>query len=68
MFKPESWQSHSEYRTFVTAFRRRLSRNYPKYHFDSYEKEYQKLLELNLDPAMEFMSSFYSSGGRPAKN
>lgn len=67
MFKPESWQSHSEYRTFVTASRR-LSRNYPKYHFDSYEKEYQKLLELDLDPAMEFMSSFYSSGGRPAKN
>ena len=60
MFKPESWQSHSEYRTFVTAFRQRLSRNYPKYHFDSYEKEYRKLLELNLDPAMEFMSSFYN--------
>ena len=68
MFKPELWQSHSEYRTFITAFRRRLSRNNPKYHFDSYEKEYQKLLELDLDPAMEFMSSFYSSGGRPAKN
>lgn len=68
MFKPELWQSHSKYRTIVNTFGHRLSRNNPKYKFDSYDKERQKLLNMNLDPVMEFISKFYSSGGRPAKN
>ena len=49
MFKPESWQSHNEYRTLVNTYGRRLSRNYPKYAFGLYDKECQKLLNLNLD-------------------
>ena len=65
MFKPELWQSHDEYRTLVTTFGRKLSRNHPKYAFDTYEKERQKLLLLNLDT---IMTPFYSSGGRPAKH
>lgn len=68
MFKPEFWQSHDEYRTLVTQIGHRLSRNEPKYAFRSYETERQKLLNLNLDPIMEYLSSFYSSTGRPAKN
>ncbi len=66
MFKPELWQSHNEYRTLVTKIGRRLSRNNHKYSFDSYEEEYQKLLNLNLDPLAQFIPPFYSNGGRPA--
>ena len=68
MFKHELWQSHDEYRTIVNTFGRRLSRNNPKYAFDFYDKERQKLLNLNLDSIAEYISKFYSAGGRPAKN
>ncbi len=68
MFKPELWQSHDEYRTLVTTVGRRLSRNNPKYSFDIYEEERQKLLNLNLDPLTEYIPRFYSEGGRPAKH
>ena len=68
MFKPESWQSHNEYRTIVNTYGRRLSRNNPKYFFDLYDKERQKLLNLNLDPLLGFLPRFYSKTGRPAKN
>ena len=68
MFKPELWQSHNEYRTIVTKIGRRLSRNNPKYSFDSYEEERQKLINLNLDPLVQFIKDFYSTVGRPAKH
>lgn len=68
MFKPELWQSHDEYRTIVNTYGRRLSRNNPRYAFDLYDKERQKLLNLNLDAVMEYFPSFYSDSGRPAKN
>ncbi len=64
MFKPELWQSHNEYRTIVTKMSRRLSRNNPKYSFDNYEEERQKLLNLNLDPLLEYIPEFYSKAGR----
>ena len=53
MFKPESWQSHDEYRTNVITVGRRLSRNNPKYSFNEYDEECQKLLNLNLDPLLD---------------
>ena len=65
MFKPELWQSHDEYGTIVSSFARRLSRNYPKYFFQDFEKEQEKLLNLNLDPLLDFIPRFYSQGGRP---
>lgn len=68
MFKPELWQSHDEYRTIVSSMGRRLSRNNPKYSFDSYDEERQKLLNLNLDPLLELIPAFYSDGGRPAQH
>ena len=68
MFKPESWQNHDEYRTIANTYGRRLSRNNPKYSFDLYDKERQKLLNLNLDTIAEYIADFYSAGGRPAKN
>lgn len=68
MFKPELWQSHDEYRTIVNSFGRRLSRNNPRYHFDLYSKEQQKLLALNLDPVRDYIAQYYSNTGRPAKN
>ena len=64
MFKPELWQSHNEYRTIVNTYGRKLSRNNPKYALDSYDKERQKLLNMNLDPVIAYISGFYSSGGR----
>lgn len=66
MFKPELWQSHDEYRTFVTTTARRLSRNNQKYSFDSYNEEYQKLLTLDLDQLLDFLPELYSGSGRPA--
>lgn len=66
MFKPELWQSHDEYRTLVTTAGRRLSRNNPKYAFDSYKKERDKLLSLDLDPLLDLIPAYYSGGGRPA--
>ena len=68
MFKPDSWQSHNEYRTIVTKIGRKLSRNNAKYSFDTYEEERQKLFNLNLDPLAGFIQTFYSAGGRPAKH
>lgn len=68
MFKPESWQSHNEYRTIVTTIGHRLSRNNPKYSFNEYDEERQKLLNLNLDPLTGYIPGFYSDGGRPAKH
>ena len=58
MFKPESWQSHDEYRTIVSKFGRRLSRNNPKYSFSDYDMERDKLLNLNLDPLLEYIPGF----------
>ncbi len=55
MFKPELWQSHDKYKTIVTKIDHRLSRNNPKYSFDSFEEEHQKLLNLNLDPLIEYI-------------
>ena len=66
MFKPESWQSHDEYRTIVATIGHRLSRNNPKYSFNEYDEERQKLLNLNLDPLLDYIPAFYSKGGRPA--
>ena len=68
MFKPELWQSHDEYRTIVSKFGRRLSRNYPKYSWGDYDEERLKLLNLNLDPLTGYIPGFYSDGGRPAKH
>ena len=68
MFKPELWQSHDEYRTLVSAFGHRPSRNNHKYSFNEYDEERLKLLNLNLDPLLEYITGFYSRGGRPAKH
>ena len=68
MFKPELWQSHDEYRTLVTTVGRRLSRNNPKYSFDLYKEEQDKLLNLDLDPLLDLIPAYYSDGGRPAQH
>ena len=68
MFKPELWQSHDEYRTIVNSLGKKFSRNNPRYQFDAYSKERQKLLSLNLAPLLDYLPQFYSPEGRPAKN
>ena len=60
MFKPELWQSHDEYRTIVNSLGKKLSRNNPRYQFDAYSKERQKLLSLNLDPLMDYLPNSIS--------
>lgn len=68
MFKPELWQSHDEYRTIIFKTGRKLLRNNPKYSFNDYNEECQKLLNLNLDPLLDYIPKFYSETGRPAKH
>ena len=62
------WQSHQEYLHFLHE---------TKVHLDSSQRarlrlEFgavrEKLRLLDLDPVMDYISSFYSSTGRPAKN
>lgn len=62
------WQSHKDYL---------FSLHETKVHFDSSQRSRlqlefgpvrEKLRLLNLGPAMEYLSSFYSHTGRPAKN
>jgi len=62
MFKPESWQSHDEYRTIVATIGHRLSRNNPKYSFNEYDEERQKLLNLNLDPLPDCQRQAFRPG------
>ena len=57
-----------EYRTIITTIGHRLSRNNPKYSFNEYDEERQKLLNLNLDPLLDYIPAFYSKGGRPAEH
>ena len=68
MFKPELWQSHNEYRTIVNSLGKKLSRNNPRYQFDTYSRERQKLLSLNLDPLTDYLPPVDSPAGPPAKN
>ncbi len=46
----------------------KFSRNNPKYSFNEYDAERQKLLNLNLDPLLDYIPGFYSQSGRPAKH
>ena len=64
MFKPESWQSHDEYRTIVNTFGRRLSRNNPKYSFHEYDEERRKLLNPSLNPLPEYIHHQFLFQGR----
>lgn len=68
MFKPESWQSHNKYRTIVPTIERKLSRNNLKYSWTVYDEECQKLLNLNLEPLLDYIRRFYSEGVRPANH
>ncbi len=62
------WQSHQDYLNFLHE---------TKVHLDSSQRTRlllgfgpvrEKLRLLNLDPVLEYLSSFYSPVGRPAKN
>ena len=61
------WQSHQDYLNFLHE---------TKVHLDSSQRTRlllgfgpvrEKLRLLNLDPVLEYLSSFYSPVGRPAK-
>lgn len=68
MFKPETWQSHGEYRTIIETYGRRLFRNNPRYHFDIYNEERMMLLNLDLAPIRNYISRYYSTEGHPTIN
>ena len=66
MFNTQTWQSHDKYQTHLNTVWKRLSRNRSKYQTDNYEREEQKLINLNLDPVRDYLVQFYSTFGRPA--
>ena len=66
MFNTQTWQSHDKYQTRLNTVWKRLSRNRSKYQTDSYEKEKQKLINLNLNPVRDRLMQRYSHTGRPA--
>ena len=61
------WQSHQEYKAFL---------HQAKVYFDTSQRHKlfnlfgirEKLISLNLDPVMKYISSYYSEEGRPAQN
>ncbi len=62
------WQSHQEYLNFLHETKIHLdSSQRTRLHLE-FQAVREKLRLLNLDPVMEYISSFYSHTGRPAKN
>lgn len=68
MFHPKSWQSHAEYHTNFLHLKAKFSSQFRLELWNRYSKEREMLLSLNLDPIGEYLSRFYSRGGRPAQN
>ena len=68
MFNPDSWQSHTEYHINFINLKARFPSQLRVFLWEHYSKEREKLMSLNLDPVGEYLSRFYSSTGRPAKN
>lgn len=62
------WQSHQEYLYFLHETKVHLdSSQRTRLHLE-FASAREKLRLLDLDPVMEYLSAFYSPGGRPAKN
>ena len=68
MFKPESWQSTTEYRTNLDLVLHRLSRNPKAYGTFQYSDIIDKMRSLSLDEAGLYIQKLYSDFGRPAKH
>ena len=63
----KSWQSHQEYKAFLHEAKVHFGPSL-RHRLFSFSDIRAKLISLNLDPVMEFISSLYSDGGRPAEN
>lgn len=68
MFKPESWQSTSEYRTLLDPALKKMSRYPSAFGTWHYRDVIDKMKNLSLDEAGEIVQELYSTTGRPAKN
>ncbi len=62
------WQSHQEYLFFLHETKVHLDSSQLSRLHPEFGSARNKLLMLDLDPVMEFLSGFYSHTGRPAKN
>ena len=65
MFKPESWQSHAEYRTLFNNLKAKMDSAGRNELFEA-RGICPKLLSLNLDPVGEYVERYYARTGRPA--
>lgn len=61
------WDSHAEYQQFISEAVSHLNESQLKKLY-SYSDSLNKLASLNLDPVGEYLKSFYSATGRPARN
>lgn len=68
MFNSDTWQTHAEYHIIFSNCKARFSSDLRHELRNTYSAERDKLLSLDLDPVGEYLSRFYSDGGRPAKN
>ena len=68
MFNPDSWQSHTEYHIIFYNLKARFPSQLRVFLKDHYSKGRVKLMSLNLDPVVEYLSRYYSTTGRPAEN
>ena len=61
------WDSHAEYQQFISEAVSHLNESQLTKLY-SYSDSLNKLASLNLDPVGEYLKSFYSSTGKPARN
>lgn len=68
MFNSHSWQSHAEYHINFKNLKATFPSDLRLSLWNDYSVEREKLMSLDLDPVGEYLSQYYSEGGRPAKN
>jgi len=66
MLKTSDWSQHSLYQKNLLNSLKSLFNSY-KDRIEEYSELIDKLFYLNLDPAYNILSPYYSSTGRPAK-
>ncbi|MGC9063849.1 MAG: hypothetical protein ACP5JL_04140, partial [bacterium] len=66
MLKSQHWSQHSLYQKNLLNSLKSLSNSYSD-RIEEYSILIDKLFYLNLDPAYNILSTYYSNTGRPAK-
>ena len=68
MFNSDTWQSHAEYRINFKNVTAKFDSTLRSRLHNVYSEARAKLMSLNLDFAGAYLSQYYSTTGRPAKN